>query len=235
MTTQSAGSEHLEAVALSIQEAVPIPLRVAGALRELIVSGQMRPGDRVIESRIARQLGIGQPTAREALVILESEGLVRRTWNRGCTVTSLTAAEIDQIYCVRLELEPLAARLAVENAANWKPDVLRAAISHLNHAAKAGDIQAWNQGDLAFHRTLWSLTGNPFLEKALTQTCVPFFAFAELVYLQSKPQDLPSQAERHARIVTAILGADKRDAQRVTRQVLGEFRKTWRAVPGSAE
>lgn len=217
------------AVTLSLREATPIPVQVAGALREMILSGQLRPGERVVEYRIARQLGIGQPTAREALLLLETEGLLRRNLNRGCTVTQLSAVEIDQIYSVRVELEPLAASLAVANQANWDPAVLTAAMDHLEGSAQAGDIRGWNRSDLDFHQTLWRLTGNPFLEKALAQTSVPFFAFAELVYLQSKPRDLVQQAAQHGLIVSAILGGNKQQAQRVTRQVLKEFRTIWLA------
>ncbi|NOT63758.1 MAG: FCD domain-containing protein, partial [Acidobacteria bacterium] len=133
-----------------------------------------------------------------------------------------------QIYCVRLELEPLAAELAVDNAANWEPAVLESALARLKTSAKKNDIERWHQHDLEFHQALWRLADNPFLEKALTQVSVPFFAFAELVFMQSQPRDLVHQAEQHEVFVTAILSKNRRQARQVTRKVLTDFWELWR-------
>lgn len=217
------------AIADSLREPSSIPVQVSAAIRGLIMGGQLRPGERVVEWKIARQLGIGQPTAREALLLLEGEGLLRRNANRGCTVTSLSLTEIDQIYRVRIELEPLAAELVVENAANWTPEAISLALKNLHSSAKAGDIDAWRRSDVAFHQLLWRLAANPFLERALSQICIPFFAFAGMVYVQQRPRDLVHQADQHALIVAAILSKRKKDARRVTRDVLGEFWKVWLA------
>lgn len=236
--TASGASDAVESrlskVASELRQSSTIPAQVASGLRSLILSGQLRPGERVVEWKIARQLGIGQPTAREALLLLESEGLVQRQANRGCTVTQLSVREIDQIYCVRAELEPLAAELAVANAANWEPDTLTSAMKRLAGAAENDDIEDWHQKDLEFHQTLWRLADNPFLEKALTQVSVPFFAFAELVFLRSHPRDLVHQAEQHEAIVAAVLSGDRRRARREMKRVLQEFRTVWRALTKTA-
>ena len=84
----------------------------------MIIAGQLHPGERIVESRVARQLGVGQPTVREALVALEHQGLVVRKANQGCVVTTLTRAEICEILRIRAELEVLAVELAVENASD---------------------------------------------------------------------------------------------------------------------
>lgn len=233
-SVQDAFDRKLDAVANSLRESASIPIQVAGGLRNLILSGQLRPGERVIEWKIARQLGIGQPTAREALLILEGEGLLQRHPNRGCTVTRLSLKEIDQIYRVRIELEPLAAELAIENAANWDPNVLSSAVERLAQSAKSGDIEEWHRRDLEFHQALWRLADNPFLEKALSQISVPFFAFAELVFMQSQPRDLAQQADQHVAVVSAILSGNRQQARRVTRQVLRDFWKVWQALTKAA-
>jgi DNA-binding GntR family transcriptional regulator len=220
----------LDAVASGLREATSIPVQVASGLRKLILSGQLRPGDRVVEWKIAKQLGIGQPTAREALLLLENEGLVQRNPNRGCSVTSLNLKQIDQIYCVRVELEPLAAELAVDNAANWDPAILLSAMDRLSAAATSGDMEEWHRRDLEFHQTLWRLADNPFLEKALTQISVPFFAFAELVFIRTQPRDLVHQAAEHQVFVSAILSKNRELARRTTRQVLTDFWKVWRSL-----
>ena len=221
---------RLDLVASGLREATTIPVQVAAGLRNLILSGKLRPGERIVELKIARQLGIGQPTAREALLLLESEGLVQRSPNRGCSVTSLSVKEINQIYTIRVELEPLAAELAVDNAANWDPGILRSATERLAESARSGDLELWHRRDLEFHQTLWRLADNPFLEKALNQTSVPFFAFAELVFLQTQPRDLVHQAAQHEVFVSAILSGDREEARRRTKKVLTEFWKVWREL-----
>lgn len=220
----------LASVAANLKAQSTIPAQVADGIRNLILNGQLRPGDRVVEWRIARELGIGQPTAREALTALENEGLLQRNPNKGCTVTSLSVDDIVHIYRVRVELEPLAAELAVENAANWNPKELKAALAELHKAAKSSNIEHWRRADLEFHQTLWRLSGNPYLEKSLSAIAIPFFAFAGLVFHQSHPKDLRRQAAEHDLIVQAILSGDSRKAKQVTAQVLKAFSKLWHSL-----
>ena len=116
-------SSTLEALSQNLERRPPIAERIAETIRGLIVSGDLKPGDRVVESRMARQIGVGQPTVREALVALEHQGLVVRKANQGCIVTVLTRAEISQVLRVREELERLAVDLAIEVAPD--PEIRR--------------------------------------------------------------------------------------------------------------
>ena len=86
--------------------------QLADRLFEAILEGELRPGERLAEVRLARQLGVGQSTLREALQELEYRGLLTKNENRGTFVTKLTTQKVNEIYAVRLELEPLAASLA---------------------------------------------------------------------------------------------------------------------------
>ena len=85
---------------------------LADRLFMAIVSGELQPGERLGEVRLARPLGVCQSTLREALQELEYRGLLTKKENRGTFVTSLTVELVEEIYAVRLELEPLAAALA---------------------------------------------------------------------------------------------------------------------------
>ena len=82
-------SIKLEELSESLGRKVSISDQIAEVLRNLIISGELNPGDRIVESRVAKQLGVGQPTVREALVTLEHQGLVVRKTNQGCIVTIL--------------------------------------------------------------------------------------------------------------------------------------------------
>ena len=107
-------AEKLGSLSESLGRKPSISDQIAEVLRNLIVSGDLNPGERIVESRVAKQLGVGQPTVREALVALEHQGLVVRKSNQGCVVTSLTRSEIADVLRIRGELEVLAVELAVE-------------------------------------------------------------------------------------------------------------------------
>src|SRR5438046_7465634 len=129
--------------------------QVKDFLRELILSGKLASGQRIIETRIAQQLGIGQPTVREALESQQDEGLVIRHPNRGCTVVELSAKEIHQIFRLRIELETLAVDMAMESWTPEKSEQLSRALELLESAAVMRGAEKYYRADLEFHRTIW--------------------------------------------------------------------------------
>lgn len=214
---------------------------VADGLRAAIIDGRFKPGARIRESRIAGELGLGQPTVREALVGLEHEGLIVRYPNRGCRVTALSRAQMDQIFRVRLELEPLCAQLAVESWADWKAEKLSEALEALKTAANLRNPQAYYASDLVFHTTLWSLAENPYLERALTQIVIPLFIAVMVRLPKSETFDFRGNAAEHEKIAAAVFaGANPREARRSVKQILKKFwqegrRFTATASPEEAE
>src|SRR6266567_4739152 len=81
-------------------------------LFDAILRGELVPGERIVEGKLARLLGVAQSTLREALQQLEHQGLVRKSDRRGTFVSRLSVRDLEDLYVVRLELEPLAASLA---------------------------------------------------------------------------------------------------------------------------
>ncbi len=156
--------------------------RVVSAIREAIVSGRMKPGDPIVESRVARQLGVGQPLIREALLDLEHQGFVQRVPYRGTSVTKLGREEIDQIQRMRIELESLAVEWARARANAEDVSELRALVEEMRQAARDSDLSKFNDYDLALHRRVWQLSGNKYLHDALERAVVPLLTF---FYLRS--------------------------------------------------
>ena len=95
----------------------PVTLRhrIVEIIRQAITSGDLGPGDRVVELRLAKQLGVGNTAVREALFELERAGLVTRIPNKGSFITKMTWADAQQIFRIRKELESLAVELALEH------------------------------------------------------------------------------------------------------------------------
>lgn len=217
-------SGTLEALSQNIERRAPLADQIAETIRGLIISGELKPGDRIVESRMARQIGVGQPTVREALVALEHQGLVARKANQGCMVTALTRAEISQILRVREELERLAMDLAIEVAPDTEIRKLIGLAEKMKEAAQAHDIRRYHDFDAQFHQTLWRLSGNSVLPRLMAQTLMPLLAFLFMRNLRMNQQlEMTASAAAHMEIAEAILRRDKRAARRVAQQKFRMF------------
>ena len=213
----------LAALSHNLGRRSPVVEQIAAAIRGMIVEGDLKPGDRVVESRIARQIGVGQPTVREALVALEHQGLVVRKANQGCMVTVLTRAEIAQILRVRDQLEGMAVELAMEIASDCEIQELIDVAQLMQEAAQGRDLPRFFDLDVEFHETLWRLSGNFVLPKLLSQTLIPVLAFLFMRNLRDHNQlELVGAAAAHAEIARAILQRDRDGVPSGARQVAQE-------------
>jgi len=209
-------AEKLGKLSESLGRKTSISDQIADTLRASIVAGDLNPGDRIVESRVARQLGVGQPTVREALVALEHQGLVVRRANQGCVVTTLSRTEVLDILHIRAELEVLAVELATANASDADVGKLMAITTEMIAAAKERDISRFFDIDFRFHRTLWELSGNSYLPKLLSQVLLPLLAFLLIRNLRNHAHiDLVASAEAHVDIANAILTRDPREARAI--------------------
>ena len=179
--------------------------QVVKAMKDAILSGNIQPGASIVESKIAQQLGAGVPLIREALIELEHQGFVQRTPYKGTTVTKLSPVDVRRIFALRVELEALAIQWAKEHATDDDIEYLRQAIGKMETAAKAKvlDLPQFYEGDLAFHRKIWSLSGNPYLADALERIVVPLFAFF-LMQTSRQQASYIESACMHAKIVEAM-------------------------------
>lgn len=221
--SETLGDSFFTDLSARIERKPTVPEQVAEALRESILTGDLSPGDPVVESAIARQLRVGQPTVREALKTLEGEGLLIRLPNRGCYVQKLTEKDVEHIFRLRLVWEPLAVELALETWVPAHAEPLRNALTALEQAAQSGDLRGYFRADFEFHRTIWQLSGNPYLERALLQITLPAFAFAVILLHKNKTFSLRANAKEHADIAEAILGGNKTHAMETMRSSLRHF------------
>jgi DNA-binding GntR family transcriptional regulator len=214
---------RLDNSAFTIRKADALPDQIARYLRGMIVSGKWHPGQRIVETRIARELGLGQPTVREALGKLEEAGLVVRAQNSGCRVTQLTAEEYSQIFRVRTAMECLVVELLIENRGKAQAAELKARLHALKAAAVGRSVEDFYRADLELHQAMWRLSGNRFLEKALSQLVVPLFAFAMIEIVAHPSFDLSLNARKHEELIRAVLSANKTHARRKAEEILKEF------------
>ena len=149
---------------------------VARLLEIAILEGLIKPGIKLPELLLSRELGVSQASVREALQHLESAGLVVKYPNRGSYVIALTAEDLVAIYQLRQELEPMACALAAERMGPESLDALQACIQEMQTAAKQHNYRAHSNADQRFHRLIWEAQPNRYLEKLLKVICLPLFA-----------------------------------------------------------
>ncbi len=139
--------------------------QVKALLLERILRGELSPGDRLVETRIAQELGTSQAPVREALRDLELLRLVESEPFRGSRVREFSDDELLDVFPVRAVLEELAAKLAARRL-EGDVSVLEHEVAEMLKAAKRGDTRAQVAHDIAFHRAVVDAAGNPLLLQA---------------------------------------------------------------------
>lgn len=199
--------------------------QVALAVKEAILSGSIQPGSPIVESRIAQQVGAGIPLVREALLELEHQGFVQRVPYKGTRVTKLEPADVKQIFRLRVELEALAIEWAKERVTAADIEYLRAEIEKMERAASASSLALgqFYESDLAFHRKIWVLAGNPHLVEALERIVVPLFAFFLMKHTRRRESYVES-AGLHAKIVEALPETSAEGLRELMKESLGVWK-----------
>jgi DNA-binding GntR family transcriptional regulator len=157
-------------------ESVSKKTRVMASLKEAIVSGAIKSGDQIVEGKLALQFGVGQGLVREALIELEHQGFVQRTPYSGTQVPKLSLEDAQNIFDVRIELEPLAVTLTGRKATPDQMKELEQLAQMATEGANAQDLDVFFDKHLAFRRRVWELSGNRYLQQTLERLVIPLYA-----------------------------------------------------------
>lgn len=178
-------------------------------LREAILSGKYKPGDRLNESRIAREFEISRIPIREALLQLQESGLVTGHERKGMFVTLLSEEDSQRINSVRIVLETEALKLA---KAHMTPEVaakLTALVDRME--VWHGELAEAAALDLEFHRTIWDASGNPYLVKALDPLVTALFAHRTLEQVSYELRLW--RLNHHRALLNLLLSPEEHDMQ----------------------
>jgi DNA-binding GntR family transcriptional regulator len=186
--------------------------QIADQLRQAILAGQLEPNQRLVEQEIAESMETSRGPVRDAIKMLENEGLVVRQSHRGAFVAELDLKDVEEIYTLREALESLAFKYAIKNATEDQIHELERLVDVMNNLAQQdySQIDATDI-DLEFHRTLCMISGHERV-LAVWEALSAQIRLLLLKYRLWDPSDLRVRAvEWHLRIVEAI---KKRDVDR---------------------
>ncbi|MEM9973765.1 MAG: GntR family transcriptional regulator [Pseudomonadota bacterium] len=195
--------------------------QVKEELLDDIMSGRYKPGDRLVESQIAKRMGISQSPVREALRDMVAMRFVEVEPHKGARVRKIDQREVLEIYPVRAALEELAGQLAVARASEYLDD-LEVATQRMTKAFEAGDVRTLAHWDVRFHRTILEASGNQILIETWNSLMIEARTFVTLNNLISRKPEI-DLAGRHRPIIEALRAGDPTTCGQVMRQHVEEF------------
>ena len=147
-----------------------LPLRdvVFRTLRQAILTGEMKPGERLLEIHLANKLGVSRTPIREAIRMLELEGLVIMVPRRGAQVAQITEKSMSDVLEVRCALDELAVELACERITEAEKEELLKACEAFEKAALTKQVHVIAKADVEFHDIIFKAAGNPRLTQMIT-------------------------------------------------------------------
>ncbi len=191
--------------------------RAVAVLKEKILANELLPGSNHLESELAEMLDMSRTPVREALLVLEAQGLVEIRPRRGIRILPLSAQDMKEIYQLLTELESLAAaEVAAKGLSKKELAGLETCLERMETALKKQDRVAWAEADDQFHRKLVDLAGNRRLKQAV-QMFWDQAHRARLVTLHMRPAPHRSNQD-HRALLRAIARGDVDAARKLHRE-----------------
>ncbi len=208
-------TDHLE-----LQTDAYLPLRdvVFQTLRTAILRGDLKPGERLMELQLAAQLGVSRTPIREAIRMLEQEGLAIMIPRKGAEVAQMTEKDVDDVLQIRCALEELAARLSCHNMTSADLRKLALARDRFNEMTKMENIQDIATADMNFHDIIYESSENPKLQNLMITLREQVYRY-RVEYLKD-PSVYPSLIVEHEQLYEAIQRQDEEDAAEIIRRHL---------------
>ncbi|WP_320174679.1 GntR family transcriptional regulator [Maridesulfovibrio sp.] len=172
-----------------------------------ILKGHLKPGDKIIETRISRELQVSQGAVREAIRDLTARGFVETEPYKGSRVKVLSSDELYDYFAVRSELEPLALSWGYE-LNRIDVEGLMSAVESMFDGVERQDMTALGQADLDFHRTIMECSGNCSLVRSWEALANDYWMFTLVKQHLENGVDLGVHAQEHKDIVDAVKAGD---------------------------
>jgi len=188
-----------------------------------IMNRDLKPGQYITDSRIAKGLNISRTPVRDALRLLEHEGFLISEPRRGWKVYSLSLEDINEIFDIKVALEGMIARWAAECDDEEKRAALREVMERMKQAAAANDNEAWRQADIELHDIIFSMCSNERAASIITNLNEQWWR-VHIGLIAMKGRIERSNPE-HEAFVASILAGDGEEAERQMRSHLTNLRQ----------
>jgi len=198
---------------VNMNEYLPLRDVVFNTLRQAILRGELKPGERLMEIQLANKLGVSRTPIREAIRKLELEGLVLMIPRKGAEVAEITEKSLKDVLEIRRALEDLAVRLACEKITKEELKELKKAGDEFKKVLKSQDITEVAEADVRFHDVIYMATDNPKLIQLLNNFREQMYRF-RVEYLK-KDEVRPQLLAEHDEIIKYITEGNKEEASRV--------------------
>lgn len=191
-------------------------------LKNAILDGVYKPGDSLIEMKLAKELGVSRTPIREAIRQLELEGLVTSIPNKGVVVEGVTLQDVEDIYEIRKMIEGLAARWAAEKISDEQLKELKDILDLMEFFTEKGNVEKLSELDTRFHDIIFKASNSRPLESVLTNFH-HFTQRARLVSVKTGGRARYS-LEEHRRIYEALKSRDPDGAEKAVIDHVGSAR-----------
>ncbi len=198
------------------REFLPLRDSVFQTLRDEILRGELKPGQRLMEIHLADRLGVSRTPVREAVRKLEQEGLVQMIPRRGAVVANITEEDLRDVLEVRKVLECLAMELVCRRRTEEDLTALKQALDDFRREIRSGEQSRIAVCDVVFHELIYEMTGNQRLIQILNSMRGPMYRY-RMEYLKEE-EKRTMLVEEHLDMVSAIENRDVRAAKKIITQ-----------------
>lgn len=197
---------------LSMESCLPLRDVVFHTLREAILKGELKPGERLMELQLASKLGVSRTPIREAIRMLEQEGLAVTVPRKGAEVAKMTEKDMEDVLQIREALDELAVSVACEKITEEELEKLHDAMVEFQQASQTKNIKRVAEADVLFHDIIYQATGNPKLVSMLNHLREQIYRY-RVEYLKDE-KIYPALMQEHELIVE---GLRERNKEKVTK------------------
>ena len=200
---------------VNMNEYLPLRDVVFNTLREAILKGELKPGERLMEIQLAKRLGVSRTPIREAIRKLELEGLVVMVPRKGAEVADITEKDLRDVLEVRKALEELVVQIACDRMTEEDFKELKKAHARFKTVIKKGDLKEVAEADVKFHDIIYMSTNNQRLIQILNNLREQMYRY-RIEYLKDT-QMHAALVQEHESIVECLESGDKENASRIKR------------------
>ena len=198
---------------MEMDEYLPLRDAVYKTLRQALLRGELKPGERLMEIALAEELGVSRTPIRDAIRKLEQDGLVRMIHRKGAQVANITEKDLTDVLEVRIGLERMAIDKACQMIGREQLDLLEQAAKGFEEAIQGGYLTEMAEADKNFHEIIYSVSGNKCLIEMQANLREQVYRY-RMEYLKEENVRM-ILVEEHGQIVDAIRERDDEKAKNI--------------------